>query len=133
MKKSKKILWKIIKIIWIITIALFCLVGIAVCSENKKEKFISINFETPQTEAVTAAKSNIQPQEKKLHITPEQEEIIKEHYELYYKLSPSANSGEELDKLSNEISEQMCKKYNMTRKEYDDMWDIYNFGYILED
>lgn len=38
MEKSKKILWKIIKIIWIITIALFCLVGIAVCSENKNKK-----------------------------------------------------------------------------------------------
>lgn len=38
MEKSKKILWKIIKIIWIITIALFCLVGIAVCSEYKNQK-----------------------------------------------------------------------------------------------
>lgn len=69
----------------------------------------------------------------KAHLTEDEEKIIKEHYELYHKLSPSANSGEELDKLSDEISEQMCKKYNMTRKEYDDMWDIYNFGYILED
>lgn len=69
----------------------------------------------------------------KAHITEEEEKIIKEHYELYYKLSPSANSGEELDKISDKISEQMCKKYNMTRKDYDDMWDIYNFGYILED
>lgn len=69
----------------------------------------------------------------KAHLTEDEEKIIKEHYELYYKLSPSAKNGEELDKISDEISEQMCKKYNMTRKEYDDMWNIYNFGYILGD
>lgn len=50
MEKSKRILWKIIKIIWIITIALFCLVGIAVCSENKNKKEKQA---TPVTQTVT--------------------------------------------------------------------------------
>lgn len=138
MKKILSKLLKFIKRTVIIFFALFSILFIAALISNaankKKGNPVEQNQEIIKTEEkIPKQKINSQKEEKKLHITPEQEEIIKEHYELYYKLSPSANSGEELDKISDEISEQMCKKYNMTRKEYDDMWDIYNFGYILED
>ena len=69
----------------------------------------------------------------KAHLTEDEEKIIKEHYELYNALTVNAKTGTELDKTSKKVSKQLCEKYKMTEKEYEQMWDIYNFGYILED
>lgn len=124
-EKLKKIFIKFVKIIWTVAIILFCIVGIAECG-NKQNKTKPAQTETKPAETI----SNKQPE--KLYLTPEQEEIIKEDLALYNELSLSANSGEELEQLENQIHQLMCDKYNLTPKEYNNMWDIYNFGFILE-
>lgn len=124
-EKLKKILIKFVKIIWTVTIILFCIVGIAECSNKQSET------KPAQTETKAAETTN-NKQPEKLFLTPEQEKIIKEDLALYNELSLSANSGEELEQLEYQIHQLMCDKYNLTREEYKNMWDIYNFGFILE-
>lgn len=68
----------------------------------------------------------------KAHLTEDEEKIIKEHYELYNALTVNAKTGTELDETSKKVSKQLCEKYKMTEKEYEQMWDIYNFGHIVE-
>lgn len=108
-----KFLKKLLKIVGIV---FACLIVISIIAYNTQKKD-------------TEQKST---NDEKIELSSSQKEIVDYHLKVYEKLSETATSGDDLEVASQKANELTCEKFKITERELEQIFDIYNFGYILE-